>query len=194
MNYLSPFPLKHVFASGLVVALLLFATSSVLYGQSFSERFEEIKREATPEELYRILYDLPKGGDLHNHLGGSGLTETLWPLVSDAEVNGGLRFYTRVRMNECALECSRPLLYFHTIRESVWQSLTPCCREEYEPLDELNARQREAWLSSIVLDAPGEGRNEFFEAHWARLRGPLSEVSILTELAVENMKLFAAEG
>src|SRR5260370_38331161 len=33
----------------------------------FSARFEEIKKSATDEQLYRFLYDLPKRGDLHNH-------------------------------------------------------------------------------------------------------------------------------
>ena len=51
--------------------------------QNFSERFETIKREATPEELYRILYRVPKGGDLHNHFGGAAYDEMLWELATD---------------------------------------------------------------------------------------------------------------
>src|SRR6266478_3019913 len=32
--------------------------------------FEEVKKTATPTQLYRFLYAMPKGGDLHNHLPG----------------------------------------------------------------------------------------------------------------------------
>ena len=41
----------------------------------FGALFETIKDEASAEELYRFLYDLPKGADLHNHLGGSNRPE-----------------------------------------------------------------------------------------------------------------------
>ena len=61
---------------GLAVAALALAASPAL-AQNFSERFETIKRETTPEELYRILYRVPKGGDLHNHLGGAAYDEML---------------------------------------------------------------------------------------------------------------------
>jgi adenosine deaminase CECR1 len=39
----------------------------------FSARFAEITRTATAPQLYALLYDLPKGGDLHNHSAGSDL-------------------------------------------------------------------------------------------------------------------------
>ena len=34
-----------------------------------SSLFETIKRKASPEQLYKFLYLMPKGGDIHHHLG-----------------------------------------------------------------------------------------------------------------------------
>jgi adenosine deaminase CECR1 len=172
----------------LLLAVVLAASSTS------SARFETIKREASSEELYRFLYALPKGGDLHNHLGGAGFPPILSRLATDRTVNGNQTFYTRVRINDCDVDCGTPLYYFLTFRESHYQELPECCRMEYEPLDELSADELEAWQSAMKIDEPTEGRNEFFEALWPRLNDVLEEASILAELAVENMKLFADEG
>lgn len=178
---------------GLAVAALALAASPAL-AQNFSERFETIKREATPEELYRILYRVPKGGDLHNHLGGAAYDEMLWELATDTSVNGNQTFHTRVRMNTCERTCPRPLIYFHTIGAASRQALSECCREEYEPLTELSAAKRKAWLSSTRIDEEDEGRTEFFETIWPRIGEVLDQANLVAEIAVRNMKLFAAEG
>jgi adenosine deaminase CECR1 len=167
-------------------ALSLFL---LLSSSSFQERFETIKREATPEELYRILYDLPKGGDLHDHLGGAGFPELWWRLSTE-----GGRFYTRVRFGECAATCPAALLSFHTMHESTFRSLPSCCRAEYEPLEELDEESKAAWMSALRIDAPGESRNEFFERIWPRIAEVLDQAEIISEAAVENLELFAHEG
>jgi adenosine deaminase CECR1 len=165
--------------SALLIALLL----------SFSERFDAIRREATPEELYRVLYDLPKGGDLHDHLAGSVSPEVWWQLATE-----GQRFYTRVRFGECALSCPSPFLEFHTVLENTWSGLSPCCRAEYEPLRELESDRRTAWISAMKLDLPGEGRDEFFEVLWPRLNEVMDQATLLAEAAVANQQLLAHEG
>jgi len=48
------------------VALVRGADSSDA-SANFSKRFEEMKKAASKEDLYRIAWALPKGGDLHNH-------------------------------------------------------------------------------------------------------------------------------
>jgi adenosine deaminase CECR1 len=167
------------------------AVSALLLGLllSFSERFDAIRREATPDELYRVLYDLPKGGDLHDHLGGAVFPELLWRLATGSE-----KFETRVRFGECAASCPSPLLEFHTVLESTWNGLPPCCRAEYEPLAELDEEQKTAWMSSLRLDSAGEGRTEFFEVLWPRLDEIIDQAPILAEAAVLNLELFGHEG
>ena len=48
----------------LTAALLL--TSSI----AAADWFEDIRDSGNDEDLYRTLYYMPKGGDLHNHLSG----------------------------------------------------------------------------------------------------------------------------
>src|SRR4051812_25063156 len=78
-----------------LVLLLALAVSAV--AAPFAPRFEEIKRTAQPEELYAFLYALPKGGDLHNHLGGAIRSEWWYAVATDPARNGGDIFYTRVK-------------------------------------------------------------------------------------------------
>jgi adenosine deaminase CECR1 len=155
---------------------------------SFSERFDAIRREATPEELYRVLYDLPKGGDLHDHLGGAIFPELWWRLATERG-----KFYTRVRFSECATSCPSPLLEFHTVSESTWSGFSPCCRAEYEPLSELDSGRKEAWMSAMRIDEPDEGRDEFFEKIWVRLGEVLDQAELIAESAVLNQEQLAHE-
>lgn len=178
----------------IVLAVVFGCSSASASADDFSKQFEIIKEDATPEELYRVLYAVPKGGDLHNHLGGAGFDDVLWRLATDPEVNGGQTFRTRVRINDCSPGCGTPLTYFHTIGDVTWNALPPCCQREYEPLEELSPERRNDWLSSTRVDRAGEGRNEFFELIWPRVGEILDQATLLAELAVENMERFAAEG
>src|SRR5258708_22576521 len=65
---------------------------------SAAERwFEELKATATPAQLYTFLYALPKGGDLHNHLGGAARPEGLWD-APRAHEERGYGHYTHVEI------------------------------------------------------------------------------------------------
>jgi adenosine deaminase CECR1 len=179
-----------------IPSLLLLLTLSApwLSAAPFGEKFEEIKSTATPDELYGFLYALPKGGDLHNHLTGSGLGETWFQLATDKSLNGGREFYTRVKINNCSEQCETPLLYYRTIRETSWKALPSCCQIEYKPMSQLTPSEKGAWLSSVKLDKATEGRDEFFEKTWSRLGHLSRDANLIAELMVENMKLFGAEG
>ena len=167
----------------------------------FGALFETIKDEASAEELYRFLYDLPKGADLHNHLGGSNRPEWWYELAVDTERNGGYEYYTKTSIADCREAMRQPvdpgepyLIYYHTIQTSHYESLSDCRRSEYEPLAELDADEKRNWLSSLRLDKPGEGRWEFFERTGERIADLRRNPFIITELLVENMKRFGAEG
>lgn len=162
--------------------------------------FEVIKREATPEELYCFLYAMPKGGDIHHHLGGGFFPEMWYRVAADSGRNGGQRFYTRYKVSSLR---RHPLLnapgvsyvfQWRTLNQKSYDSLGSDFQKDFKPLPELNETERKAWMSAIVLDEKGEGRNEFFEYHWTRLGDLLSSIHVMSELLVENMKLFSTEG
>src|SRR3954467_6515665 len=85
----------------------------------FSARFDEIKHAAKPAELYTFLYALPKGGDLHNHLGGAIRSEWWYAVATDPARNGGDKFYTRVKFT-AGIDTGIPLVLFETIRHSTY--------------------------------------------------------------------------
>src|SRR6186713_132001 len=142
--------------------LVLFATlATSAFAASFGPRFEEIKRTAKPEELYTFLYALPKAGDLHNHLGGAIRSEWWYDVATDPARNGGDVFYTRVKFT-AGIDTGTPLILFQTIRKHAYDALPATKQADFVRLDSLSPEQKQAWLDSVRLDRPGEGRNEFF--------------------------------
>jgi adenosine deaminase CECR1 len=160
---------------------------------SFDAQFEAIKKHATRPQLYALLYDLPKGGDLHHHLGLSFMAEQWYAAATDPKRNRGNEFYTRIRLNSCP-DSSEPPLRFRNIRRSTYQAMSDCRKSEYEKLTALSPELKEQWLSSLRLDRPEEGRNEFFEAIAPRLTELARDPWLTTDLLVESMQRYAAEG
>lgn len=161
--------------------------------------FEEFKKTATDEELYRFLYALPKGGDLHNHLSGSILSEWFYDLAI-AQSARGYRYYTRVRIDNCrpygenGFGESPYLLLFVNVQESRWAQMSPCEQGEYLRLEDLSAPQKDAWLDSLRIDKPHEGRDEFFQTHWQRMGDLYFNPYLAADALVMNMQAFADEG
>ncbi|HEY0862570.1 MAG TPA: hypothetical protein VGD97_00565 [Lacunisphaera sp.] len=171
---------------------LLLCAATAAAASPFSARFEEIKRTAKPAELYTFLYALPKGGDLHNH-SGSERPEWIYAILTDPARNGGDTFYTRARF-AAAPDAIAPAKRFHNVRQSGYDRLAPAVRQEYVRLDALTAEERAAWCDSLRLDAPGEGREEFFAVLWPR-RGQIGgNLHVVTECLAEHIKAGGAEG
>lgn len=81
-----------------------------------------------------------------------------------------------------------------TLHENAYNSLPKIIQADFKPMDELTEEEKAAWISSVVLDRKGEERDEFFEYTWSRLNHLLFNIHINTELVVENMQTFGAEG
>ncbi len=64
-----------------IAGVILFLFSGVLFAlqppavNSVTAHFDKVKND--PEHLLLFLQDMPKGGDLHFHLGGSGMAENM---------------------------------------------------------------------------------------------------------------------
>jgi len=159
----------------------------------FSTRFDEIKHTAKPAELYTFLYALPKGGDLHNHLGGAIRSEWWYAVGTDQARNGGDHFYTRVKFT-AGIDTGIPLVLFQTIRQATYSQLSAAEQADYVRLDQLTAEQKQAWMDSMRLDRPGEGRDEFFTWIWPRTGQLHQNIHVVAEALVETMKAYGAEG
>ena len=161
---------------GIALALLVISAQSFpaqLTG--FDRRWEEIKRQATPIELYAILQELPKGGDLHNH------HEYSVPMTEWLRLASARHYYTRVKASVCAEEKGAPLLYY-SVRSSTYEALPACVRGDYKKMELLTLDERKAWVSALELDQPGEGRDEFFERVVRRLNELERDPEIMAEM------------
>jgi adenosine deaminase CECR1 len=177
----------------LLCAAGLCAGTTAVGAGNFAQRFEEIKHSAAPTELYTFLYALPKGGDLHNHLGGAIRSEWWYDVATDPARNGGDFFYTRVRFN-AGPAAGAPVVLYRTIRRYAFDRLPAAEQGDYVRLDRLSPEQKQDWLSSLRLDRPGEGREEFFTWIWPRTGQMHENLSVVAGVMIETMKAYGAEG
>src|SRR5579864_8442987 len=135
---------------------------------NFSDQFERIKKDATKEQLFTLLYDLPKGGDLHNHFGLSNLAQSWYEAATDIRRTHGNEFYTLTRLRSCP-DNMEPLLRFRTIQRATYRKLSECGKSEYEPLAKLTPEVRQEWISAMQLDKEGDGRHPLLPPRNRRL-------------------------
>jgi len=183
----------------LLIAILFTLLGQVSFaGDEMSQWFEQLKRNGDVDDLYKVLYAMPKGGDLHSHSSGSVFAEWWYELALAQEENG-YTYYTKTRISNCrgygGNEFDDPyLMYFINIQESNWKRLNKCEQGEYKRLSGLTEVEKVAWQNSIRLDKPYEGRNEFFQTHWQRLGDLVRNPYLATEAVARNIKAFSAEG
>jgi adenosine deaminase CECR1 len=179
----------------LLVAFLAYSLSASP-AVAVERWFEDLKAKATPEQLYTFLYALPKGGDLHNHLEGAARSEWIWESAL-AQEQRGYTYYTKVRIQNCAgygTDARAYLLLFKNLPAVDYARLNDCEKSEYKRLSELSPAERTGWLNSVRLNAPHEGRNEFFEAHFQRLAELMNNPWLVSDILLRNMQAFGAEG
>ena len=161
--------------------------------------FDEIRDGDDKQALYRTLYYMPKGGDLHNHLSGAVFAEW-WYELALAQRERGYEYYTKVRISNCrdfggnAFARAPYLLLFRNISALEYAGLDECEQGEYKRLADLSEHEKAAWLNSIRLDKPWEGRDEFFQTHWQRLNALTRNPWLQAETLVKNLQAYAAEG
>ncbi|MDH3273296.1 MAG: adenosine deaminase [Gammaproteobacteria bacterium] len=177
----------------IAIVALLFTHSAV------ADWFDDLRNSGNAADLYRVLYYMPKGGDLHNHLSGSNFSEW-WYELALAQKERGYHYYTKVRIENCVaygrnqFGHSPYYLMFRNIMASQYERLSDCEKSEYKPLGQLNEDEKAGWLASIQLDKPYEGREEFFGTHWPRLNALTKNPFIQAESLYRNMQAFGAEG
>lgn len=174
----------------LVVCLL----PRILAARTFSQQFEHIKLVASRDLLYRFLYAMPKGGDLHQHFNLSNFAESWLLLATDPKVTQNNIFYTRARPRDCPNSPSTAMPRFSTIQKSVYDALPPCQKEEYVSLSALLPEERALFISGLKLDKDEEGRQEFFDAIGQRIGDLGRDPNLAGAALVDNMRRFSAEG
>jgi len=170
----------------------LFCWASLALAQDFHARFAEIRQSATPRELYALLWDLPKGGDLHHHASLAGFAEEWLGAATDGAIARGNEFYARQQFRACP-DSPEPFLRWQNVSRFTWQKLSECARAEYVRLQDMDAPARAAWLSSLKLDRPGEGRDEFFERAVSRLQALARDPHVFSEVMARYIIRYGRE-
>ena len=148
-----------------MISLALLAGLAVMSGGAgpgpslFESRWRELKASLSNQDVYRLIWALPKGGDLHNHHEYS-VPMSFW-LDSAAKGN----YETRYRISRCGE--TDPLQWLNLRRDSL-NLLPPCQQHDFIPVRSLSESQRRAWISALTLDG-SESREEFFERIVLRL-------------------------
>jgi adenosine deaminase CECR1 len=182
-----------------LLTLLWVNLVSYAHAGAFDDEFATFKKTASAQELYTFLYAMPKGGDLHNHSTGSNLSEWWYDEILTQEKKG-YTYYTKVKINNCRAYGSNEfsdspyLMLFINIQAYEYKQLNRCEQSEYLRIQDLNAEQKGAWLNSIRIDNASEGRDEFFQSHWARINSLMFNPYMQANLIVKNMQAFGAEG
>ncbi len=184
--------------SWLIIVCLVSCSPVLLASDEPGLWFEDLKGSADRQALYQVLHAMPKGGDLHSHSSGAVFSEWWYEMALEQAANGYV-YYTKTRIMNCrdygGDEFGQPyLLYFSNIQASRWATLSECEQGEYKRLSVLTNVEKSAWLNSIRLDKPHEGRDEFFQAHWQRLGDLTANPYLAVEAVVRNIKAFSAEG
>lgn len=172
---------------------LLLVVTNGARAQDFGPRFHEIVKSATPAQLYAFLFALPKGGDLHHHNVLSAYANVWYDVATSPRSRQRNTYYSLVKRGNCTPADEAQPLYTNLQRAS-YERLSDCQKLQFAPLTDLLPAQKAAWLSSLILDQPGEGRDEFFERLVKRFADLSKDPELLADVMVENMRLFGAEG
>jgi adenosine deaminase CECR1 len=118
--------------------------------------FDDLKAEGNAQDLYRMLYYMPKGGDLHNHLSGAAFPEWYYDAALAQKVRG-YEFYTKVHIENCrdygGNEFGFMAYYpmFRNIQTSHYEQLSDCEKSEYKK------RKRPGWTASGSINRTKAG-------------------------------------
>jgi adenosine deaminase CECR1 len=149
----------------------------------FESRWRQLKVQLSNEDLYRLAWALPKGGDLHNH------HEYSVPMLFWLE--GAVRgnYDTRYRISPCG---EADALRWLNLREDSVSRLPECERRDFMPVRSLDESQRKAWMSAMILDGD-ESKDEFFERIVLRLGDLERDHRLISEALVVAQRQLQAQ-
>ncbi|MBN9660348.1 MAG: adenosine deaminase [Acidobacteria bacterium] len=146
--------------AGIIFALgVLFAIPPASASDSFEPHWRHLKSTLSNQDLYRLIWALPKGGDLHNHHEYS-IPMSFW--LEGAARHG---YLTRTKLSSCG---ESEAFQWLTLRPDSVKKLSACAQRDFTPVSALTEPQRKAWLAALTLD-PTESRDEFFDRLVRRL-------------------------
>jgi adenosine deaminase CECR1 len=145
---------------------------------AFESRWKELKGLLSNENLYRLLWELPKGGDIHNH------HEYSVPMSFWLDGAASQNYYTRFKISDCGE--SDPIQWL-TLRKDSLNRLPACQQGDFTLVASLSKSMRRDWISAMTLNG-NESRDEFFERIVRRLGDLERDPQLMAEALVVAQK------
>lgn len=145
--------------------------------------FADLWRSLSPHEQYQLMLHVPKGGDIHNHLSGTGDPQWWLDFGSNETITDGETFYTRYKL------MSRPdSILWQTIAECTLIKLPQHEQIEFKALHNLKPEEKAKWLEAVLVAGKRNPRGYFYSSSFSVL-GELSDnIYIRMEVLVKYMR------
>ena len=142
------------------------------------------------KEQYALLHLLPKGGDIHNHLSGTGDPLRWLELGSNASLLQGERFFTRYLLTK---DSGSSAILWETLAECSLSVLSPVERRQFRPLEGLSPEERRTWVDAVSVLGKKQPRDYLYSKSF-RVLGELTDnLQVKTEMLVSWMKQLGSE-
>src|SRR5262245_46236219 len=149
--------MRHIFA--FACGLLLAACQAAAPERSVSDRFNEIRKQ--PPELAIFLRDMPKGGDLHNHLSGAIYAESYiaWAAQATPPLCVNLASWTLEPQQPCDATKGRPSVVDYTaIPDQRAKLINALSMRDYSPVQGAPSAHDQFFVTFSRFGAAGDGR------------------------------------
>ena len=112
-----------------------------------------------------LFVNFPKGGDIHNHLSGTGHAETWLEFGSNETLTRGEFFYTRHEVNA---ESGEHAVLWETIPECMLEQLPPLEQRQFRLLQHLSETDRRSWVNQVMVLGRKDPREHFYSTSFVR--------------------------
>ena len=134
---------------------------------------------------YALLQSFPKGGDIHNHLSGTGQAEK-WLEFGRKKV-----FWTRHSIT--ATGNGQSAVLWETIPACEYREKPKAERKQFKRLDKLSKDDQEKWVEAVRVLGKAKPRAQFYEQSFKVLGGLTDNLYVKTEILVYWIKQLGSE-
>lgn len=163
---------------------------AILVHASYGVSFADLWGTLDIQQRYALLYSFPKGGDIHNHLSGTGHAEQWLKFGRNASLTRGEKFYTRYQINS---NSRGDAVLWETIPECALAKLKQREQNQFKLLQALSKADQLNWVKQVRVLGKKDARAHFYDTSFRVLGGLTDNLYVKTEILVYWMKQLGLE-
>ena len=148
----------------------LFLTFTCFSQSAFDAQWTGMTHKLSHSDLYRLVWDLPKGGDLHNH------HEYSVPMTFWLDGAGKRGYFVRYRKG-----CG-DTLQWTVLRQDSLRRLEACEQRDFAPIRMLSGAQKKTWLAAMTMSPRESGKTDSKDVFFQRVIPRLGDLERDPEL------------